>query len=692
MKKFFKAVKNVFVNYFKNNSIFVFLFFPVTLLYLELVFRIMSSKESFSAVSLAAAIFLSAATGIFLDLLCSVSRSRIFNTVLGAVFTEIFCLWATIEYFMQRAFSMYIDLSTIIAGTTGVATENGEGVASMVAREWYVVLVYHLPLIVYILFFAILRKLRFSRIKKQSLAFRAVVIIASLLIALIPSFSSENTRSRLTTRYDTDTCIKTYTLQSALILDFFYTVFGNPWLTDFDISETDPSDTSSYSSEYYNIINIDLSSINFDDEGEKITEYIDSVIPTEKNEYTGMFDGYNLIQITAESFTPYFVDEELTPILYKLSTEGIIFEEYYQPLWSGSTTTAEFQIMTGLIPFSGYNSMQETLDKNMYFSLGSLSKQYGYSTTAFHNGTYSYYNRYLTHVNMGYDEFIANGNGMTGLSNGSKGWPQSDLEMMEFIAPDYFEDQPFNLYIMTVSGHSTYSMSNKISAKNYDEVKEWADSKGYDYSTSVLCYIAANLELEKALEYLFEQLEEADLLDNTVIMLTGDHYPYSLTDKFQYDEDGNIIKTEIEENLSELFGSTPETLADYDRNALYIWSQSLSENEEKITVETPVSSVDILPTLANLFGWEYDSRMLAGRDALSENSQPLVIFSDYSWLTDAGYYDASTGTFTPSDPDGSEADDSYDDYIDEINRLVSNRVLLSKYILDCDYYGQVFGE
>ena len=78
--------------------------------------------------------------------------------------------------------------------------------------------------------------------------------------------------------------------------------------------------------------------------------YFASVKPTNKNEYTGMFEGYNLILITAEGFSPYAVHKEVTPTLYKLVNEGFVFNNFYTALWQTSTSDGEFVALTGLIP------------------------------------------------------------------------------------------------------------------------------------------------------------------------------------------------------------------------------------------------------------------------------------------------------------------------------------------------------
>ena len=167
--------------------------------------------------------------------------------------------------------------------------------------------------------------------------------------------------------------------------------------------------------------------------------------------------------------------------------------------------------------------------------------------------------------------------------------------------------------------------------------------------------------------YSARQLEAAGKLDDTVIVLSADHYPYGLTD----------------EEYSELFGHTVDPVFEIYENSLILWSADL---EEPVHVDKYCSSLDVMPTLANLFGLEYDSRLMAGRDILSDEPG-LVIFSNYSFLTDQGAYDSTTDTFTMFD--GSEPDP---DYVAERVAEVQNRVAYSASILDWDYYRVVFGD
>jgi hypothetical protein len=184
----------------------------------------------------------------------------------------------------------------------------------------------------------------------------------------------------------------------------------------------------------------------------------------------------------------------------------------------------------------------------------------------------------------------------------------------------------------------------------------------------VKAYIACNLELEYALEYLVGQLEEKGILDKTCIVLTNDHYPYGLT----------------EEEYDELAGEELDTAFEKYRNSFICYVPGLREN---IVVEDYCSTADILPTLLNLFGVDYDSRLLAGTDVLSSGIH-MAVLSDQSFLTQDFRFDASTEALTITGEGVTVDDDTLDNY----RLYVENKFQMSTDILNSDYYAHVFGQ
>ena len=284
------------------------------------------------------------------------------------------------------------------------------------------------------------------------------------------------------------------------------------------------------------------------------------------------------------------------------------------------------------------------------------SRAWAIKPGGYHDYIGDFYNRNITHANMGYT-FKAADSGLAMKID----WPSSDLEMMEASVDDYINSgEPFHAYYMTFSGHYQYNWDNAMSAKNRDAVKD------LPYSEPVKAYIACNLELEYALEYLMQRLEEAGVADKTCIVLTNDHYPYGLT----------------EDEYNELAGQTLDTTFEKYRNSFICYVPGLSEN---IVVDEYCSTADILPTLLNLFGVDYDSRLLAGTDVLSSGLHAAVL-SDKSFLTKTFRYDAGTETVIPADENTTVSDKLAEAY----RLYVDSRFQLSGNILNSDYYAHVF--
>ena len=217
---------------------------------------------------------------------------------------------------------------------------------------------------------------------------------------------------------------------------------------------------------------------------------------------------------------------------------------------------------------------------------------------------------------------------------------------------------------MTCSAHCNYNfMGNAQCKKNQNLVQD------LPYSNALKAYIAANLELEKGLTSMIAQLEEAGIADDTVIVLTSDHFPYGLGTAWGNDHDC----------LAELYGVSRYDEIDRDRNSLIIWSGCLEG--EGIQIDAPVSSLDILPTLSNLFGLEYDSRLSIGRDVLG-TEEAIVPWPDCSWVTELGKFDTSTKTFTPF-VDESQIPEGY---VDRISSIVRTRVSFSRSVQTCQFY------
>lgn len=409
----------------------------------------------------------------------------------------------------------------------------------------------------------------------------------------------------------------------------------------------------------YNMIDIDWDNIIQSENDETIKsmhEYFSVQEPTKKNEYTGMFEGKNVIVFVAEAFDEVAIDENITPTLYKLYSQGFQFDNFYTPLFPVSTADGEYISDTSLIPKENVWSISKISGNYMPYSYANVFESLGYTSHAYHDHSANYYDRDEYLKGMGYDSYLARGTGLEERMDCSH-WPNSDLDMINATVDDYINDDKFLAYYMTVSGHLEYNIGgNYIANKNWDMVKD------LPYSDKAKCYMATQIELDRAVEQLIKRLEEAGRLDDTVIIISGDHYPYGLT----LDELNELSDYEKDDNFEK------------HRMPFLIWN---SEMEEPVKVDKIGSSLDVLPTVLNLYGVEYDSRLLMGTDLLSD-SEGLVIFSNRSFITDKGRYNALTKIF--------EGEDVEEDYVSNISKIIYNKYQMSRLILESDYYRILF--
>ena len=666
------------------------IFFPLALLYHELLLRAFDTQNAFFRGTLVMVVLFSIATGLLLSLLVNLLHNRRLAQVLMLVVTALWTLLLCVEYCCRSYFKSYFSVGFICTMSGNVVTGFGSTIPGIVAQRLPFIIAALLPLALCIL----LRKriVTEHRMSKWSLLFVTAVSVIFLLIG--EGLARWGTYGdSYTYNFQTDAAVSQFGLHTAVRLEAEYALFGTPQpKLELPTQEDEPDDTpddppaATTPVEYgYNALDIDFQALAksaSDSALRSMAQYFGSLTPSKKNEYTGLFQGKNLVLITAEAFSPWFISRELTPTRYKLPHEGFVCENYYQPGWGQSTTGGEYAVMTGLLPtwVGSSVSFYASANDDMPFALGNQLRALGYRTGAYHDNIYNYYNRDKTHPNLGYD-YQGVGNVLTVTDDGS--WPSSDLEMVQNTIGDYIDGYvsdgtPFHVYYMTVSGHGSYGWGHAMAAKN----RAKAQAAYPNASTQVQAYVAANLELENALTYLLEQLEAAGIAEDTVICMSADHYPYLLAEP----------ETDYYNELRGVVDSERDT--DRYRNALVLWCGGM---ENAVTVTEPCSAVDIVPTLSNLFGLEYDSRLLSGRDVLDKDydagsasgSIPLVILptsSGNSWATAAGVFEASTRTFNARPGVTVE-----EDYVSRVNNIVALQYNYAQQLIARDYYRVALG-
>ena len=380
-----------------------------------------------------------------------------------------------------------------------------------------------------------------------------------------------------------------------------------------------------------------------------LDEYFLSQPITPKNEMTGMFKGKNLILIMVEAFDMSAIHEEVTPTLYRLSQEGWYFDHYYTPKYSCTTGESEFIGLTSIIPLSTVCT-PNTYRNNLYTeAIFSLFNQSNYYSSSYHNWTDEFYERKTIHRNMGSSFFYNHADLNIERVNG---WP-SDLDMMEKAIPHFIDNTPFFSFMITSSTHFPYDIDSTVVNKNWDKVKN------LPYSMKMKRYLAKASELDQGIEYLLNSLEEKGILDDTVIVIFGDHHPLKM--ELSYLNEASSI-----DRYEDFNG---------DRLPFIIYNHSM----EAKTISKTSSTFDIVPTLANLFDLEYDPRKYIGKDIFSDE-ETTVIFTNGSWITDKAMYFSSSGKYKAL------VDDLEEDYITQTNQKVKNWFTVSEQVLKKDYF------
>ena len=584
--------------------------------------------------------------------------TRIFSEKLNKFifyFTFVFwSLWFSAQYVVKGFFDFYISFS-VLQIADQVTSFLGKAVIETVKRLPGIILLC-IPLILVIIF---KRKIYFKRTNGYKigmalimLLFSGIGYVYSLNIGKEKSFSTYELFYHINNpalNIEKEGIINTF------FIDSYRFIFG------FEEKIYDNNEKKYVETTYEpNILNIDFDSLLNDyasnNKVTTLTNYIKDKY-TYQNEYTGKFKGKNLILFMGESFNEIAVRKDITPTLYKLANNGFVFSNYYTPTIY-STIGGEFQELTGL--YANFSSLKAFRNgtNSFPYGIGNLFKNEGYNVYAYHNNSYAFQDRNVYLKTLGFDNFLACYNGLEKRIN-CRIWPQSDVEMIDSTTNDYINsDKPFMVFYATVSGHAGYSFSENAMARKH---KEEIEKFNLGYSEGPLSYLAANMELDDALESLINKLKDAGKLEDTVIALVGDHYPYELS---------------VDE-INEISSYKKDAKIEINRSNFILYNSAM----KNVNISKVGSSIDVLPTIYNLFNLKYDSRLIIGTDLLS-TSDGLAMFDNRSWVTDKGTYFTATGEFI-------KKSDVSDDYVNKQMQIVNNKINLSSYFMDTNYYNIV---
>lgn len=340
-----------------------------------------------------------------------------------------------------------------------------------------------------------------------------------------------------------------------------------------------------------------------------------------KNRYTGKYKGNNLIIVQLEGLDSWVINKNDTPTLYSMMRNSINFTNHYSYYnGGGSTFNSEFAVNTGFITPVSYTQNAYTFNKNSFpYSLAHLFKKQGYAVNAFHMNTKEYYSRGTNYKNWGYDNYYGLVDQNTYKDNSY--YLDRELLLNEEFKEKMFGSEKFVDYIITYTNHMPFNPEKGNCKMLLDLDKKENENVSYDL-TEEDCVRRQAKETDYMMDLLIKELKEREIFDKTTIVVLTDHYLYTLSDK----------------SILDKYKNTSNNLINHTPFFIY------TNNKDKKTIKTVTSQLNVLPTVLNLFGIDYNPNYYIGQDALSNNYQKLVFFSDYSWYDGNVYVDGGVVT------------------------------------------------
>ena len=635
---------------------------------LEISFRLISQSKVFDVSLLRIFIGLN-----FVSLLISFILSwtnkksiKIFNIIIAFIFS----IYAFLQLGFNNFIGVYMSFNT--TSKLGAVIDYVKEFLSSFLFRFYLIFIPFILLIIYYIFIDKLTEIKLNKkfVLKSHIKYEpGIRTVSTLIILFLLGFVYNETltipfmQNELQTVSNED--LFAYPSVPSLVINEFGVIgFG---FLDVKSLYVEPTNNYVFNGEENNNISINTDRT-FDDtlwnelisnessnKLNNINNYLINNTISDYNDYTGLFEGKNLIVIMMESVNEIFINKDLYPNFYKLYSEGISFTNNYSPRNSCATGNNEFSAMTGIYSIQN-NCTANVYRKNTYpYSIFNLFNNAGYKTMSMHDYTEAYYYRSIIHQNMGSGKYYGVQDLGIPYYNEYKNWA-SDEDFMKVAMDITLSDtnEPFMLWLTTVSSHQPYVQSS-IEGDKYLSITE-----DTGYPMDLRRYMSKLKTLDNALGILLERLEESNELDDTVIALFGDHYPYGLKD--------STINYVLDYDLD-----------DYEREKtpFVIYNSEISPQ----SIDKYTSYINLTPTIANLFNLNYDPRLYMGYDVLSDDYWNVVTFADGSWKNNLVYYNAGTSSVKYYVDDGMSIDE-----IKNINQIITNKMQMSSNIIENNYF------
>lgn len=646
-----KYIKEIFEDKFRNN----FILLSIIIFAIEVIFRVISGFNIWGWTTLR--IFLGVILiSLLFSSLATLIKKRWIKNLICIIVVFILSLYAWLQLGFINYLGVYISFNT--SSQFGAVKDYFWDY--MASFKWFYYLIF-IPFILYVIYLIIISK---KQEYKPLIINLRTITIPFVLIIIGFLYYGTVTWDFMQNKYQTipnEKLVRHASNPSLAINQFGTSVFAVLDVKSYLFPQPEKLEIYNgkvnYNENVSRSVSKDLEKIAKSETDSKylnLHNYFLSQSITDYNEYTGMFADKNVIVLLLESVNDTIINEELFPNFYKMYSEGWHWNNSYSPRNSCATGNNEFSAMTGL--YSLYNACTSNiyLDNTYSEAIFNVFNRGGYETNSMHDFSEWYYERPTIHTNMGSNEFYnaKKLNIKTATYYGE--WPDDREFINKFLDINLEKEGKWMSWLTTVSSHQPYSSSSTYGDLYKNEFRQMG------YSTAMSRYLSKLKVVDEALGILYERLEEAGELDNTVIVMLADHYPYGLN------------KKTVAETLK-------YPLEDYEieRTPFVIYNSEMEPKE----FDEYTSYINLVPTIANLMGLEYDPRFYTGTDLLSEEYKSLVVFADGSWKNEKAYYNAATGNVKFYE------DDAYtEEELREINELVSLKISMSNSAIKLNYF------
>ena len=375
---------------------------------------------------------------------------------------------------------------------------------------------------------------------------------------------------------------------------------------------------------------------------------------TGTNEYTNIFEGKNVILIHGESMMRNAMDLsfngiEVTPTLNRLAKQGMFFSNFYSQVSVGTSSDSELTYNTSLMPTKSGTAFVSYSDRT-YISTPKLLKEKGYYTFSMHANNADFWNRRAMHKSLGYDRFYSKTDykvtkdNTIGLGLSDKEFFKQSVAKIKKINEQH--DKWYGLTIM-LSNHTPFSDVEKYGDYSVD-IKETVTKEDgtteevtYPYmeGTKLGNYFKSLHYADSALGEFIDELDSEGLLDNTIIVLYGDHdarLPRADYNKlYNYNMETHEFLSEDDPNYKEYDSFQYEIGR---RVPFIIWSKDMEGTKLNQEVTNVMGMYDVMPTLGNMLG--FNNKYALGHDIFNIKDNNLVVFPNGNWVTNKMYYNS----------------------------------------------------